>query len=182
MRFAVALTIALAALAGCGGSDDDDGGGSAGAGRTATSTTAEGTPTGGEFVRRVDALCREANPELARTAAAIMRARDAARAGRASLPETFEAFAALLRQAGVTTDRLRTRLRAIEPPQRERAFHDALLRSLDQGAANLRRQRAAALARDARRLRDLSVRGSLINERGKGLIVGHGGFRHCGRR
>jgi len=62
----------------------------------------------------------------------------------------------------------------------ERAFYDALVDSLERGSVNLRQQERAAEAQDAVRLRDLSVNGSLINAKQKGLITGHGGFRFCG--
>jgi hypothetical protein len=99
-----------------------------------------------------------------------------------SLPKTFETFAVLLRRARATTERFRSQLRAVEVPRRERAFYDALTDSLAKGASNLREQLSAAEAQDAVRLRDLSVQGSVINAKGKGLITGHGGFRFCGRR
>lgn len=73
-------------------------------------------------------------------------------------------------------------MRYVDVPRREAAFHDALIDSVDEGSSNLRRQVSAAEAQDAGRLRDLSVKGSVINARGKGLIAGHGGFRSCGRR
>lgn len=175
-RLAIAvLTLALLPN-GCGGSDEGD----EGSARRA-STAEEARPGTDEFVRRVDSLCRDANPALAANAAALTRARDDARAGRASLRETFKRFAALLRKADRTTNRLRGGLRAIDAPEQERAFHAALIDSLEKGSRNLREQISAAEAQDAVRLRELSVQGSLINTRGKGLIEGHGGFRHCGR-
>ncbi|HWC26194.1 MAG TPA: hypothetical protein VG474_06380 [Solirubrobacteraceae bacterium] len=137
--------------------------------------------TSAEFVRRVDALCKETNPELAEIMTALTNARDAGRAGRVSRPDTFEVFATLLRRASATTERFEERLRAIEVPRRERAFHAALVNSVAEGSSNLRQQVSAAEAQDASRLRDLSVQGSVINARGKGLLAGHGGFRFCGR-
>jgi len=169
--------IVLATLAGCGGSDSED----RDAQRPAPHS-AEAQLTGGEFVRRVDALCRNSNPELARIMTALTRTRDAGRAGRVSLPETFETFSALLRRARGATERFRAGLRAIEAPKAETAFHERLIHSVEQGSSNLRQQVSAAEAQDAARLRDLSVQGSVINARAKGLIAGHGGFRFCGRR
>ena len=176
MRYPV--LIVLATLAGCGGSDADDGDSR----RPAPPAAVEAQPTSEEFVRRVDALCKDTNPELAEIMTALTKARDAARAGRVSRSETLAAFATLLRRASTTTERFAERLRAIEVPRRERAFYDALVNSVEEGSANLRRQVSAAEARDASRLRDLSIQGSVINARGKGLIAGHGGFRFCGRR
>jgi hypothetical protein len=150
-----------ALLAGCGGSDSEGG--------------------GDDFVTRVDAVCKEANPELTGVNAALIRARDEARAGRAEPRQTFAAFATLLRRASAVTDRVEARLRAIVPPAPEREFHAALLDSLGQGSSNLREQIAAAERRDAAALRDLSRKGALLNERTKGLVTGHGGFRFCGR-
>ena len=167
--------IVLAALAGCGGSDSEDGGSP----RPDPGTEAQ--PASDQFVRRLDALCKETNPELAEIMTALTRARDASRAGQVSLPETFDTFAALLRRAHATTGRFRARLRAVEVPKDEQAFYDELLESVEAGSVNLRRQVSAAEAQDAARLRDLSVAGSVINPRGKGLIAGHGGFRYCGR-
>jgi hypothetical protein len=106
------------------------------------------------YVRRVDALC---------------------------LPQTFETFATLLRRAVAVSDRLEAGLREVEPPARERAFHEDLLDSAAKGAENLRRQVSAAQARDSVRLRELSVRGSVLNAEAKGLVAGHGGFRSCGK-
>ena len=176
MRYPVLSVIVVATLVGCGGSDSEDGNSR----RPAPSTEAQ--PTRDEFVRRVDALCEDTNPELAKIMSALTKTRDAARGGRLSLPRTFEAFATLLRRADAATERFRARLRAIEVPKRERAFYDALIDSVEAGSSNLRRQVSAAEARDAARLRDLSVKGSVINARAKGLIAGHGGFRFCGRR
>ena len=159
MRVPVFGVIVLATLAGCGGSDSE----------------------GDDFVRRLDALCKVTNPELAEINTALTEARDAGRAGRVSVPETLDTFATLLRRAEETTGRFEARLRAMEVPKGERAFHDDLLDSVEKGSSNLGRQVNAAEARDAVRLRDLSVAGSEINARGKGLIAGHGGFRYCGR-
>ena len=174
LAFAV-LALALFPI-GCGGSDEGDEDT-----RRRASTAEEARPGTDAFVRRVDSLCKEANPGLAAGAAALTRARDAARAGRVSLPATFKTFEALLRKADETTDRLRRGLRAIDAPEQERAFHAALMGSVEKGSRNLREQISAAEAQDAVRLRELSVQGSLINARAKGLIKGHGGFRHCGR-
>jgi hypothetical protein len=150
-----------AALAGCGGTGSADG--------------------GDQFVRRVDALCKQANPELAEINAALIRARDASRAGQVSQSRTFETFANLLRRASAVTDRFHAQLREIRPPQTERDFHDTFLDSVERGSSNLRRQITAAEHRDAVVLSDLSKQGSVLNARSKGLLEGHGGFRVCGR-
>lgn len=176
MRCPVLAVIVLAALVGCGGSDGEDDNS-----RRPAPPSAEERARSAQFVRRVDALCKDTNPELAAIMTALTQARDAARAGRVSLPTTFDAFATQLRRASATTDRFLARLRAIEVPRRERAFSVALIDSVEKGSANLRQQLKAAEARDASRLRELSVRGSVINAGGKGLVSGHGGFRFCGR-
>ena len=169
-RLGVGVMMA-AALAGCGGSDSGDGDA-----RQSTSRSA-----GSEFVRSVDSLCRDANPDLARIQTSLTTTRDANRAGRLSAPEAFKTFATLLNEATVITDRFQRRLRAIEVPEDERAFQKSLLASVEDGSANLRRQVSAANAQDARRLSELSVAGTVINAKQKGLIKGHGGFRVCGR-
>ena len=173
MRRALLGVLAAAVVAGCGGSDSDE--------DESRSANPSSNDAGPEYVRRVDALCRDANPQLARIQTAITSARDAGRAGRVSPSRTFETFAMLLRRASAITERLQARLRSVEAPPGERAFHDALLGSLAKGALNLREQVTAAEAQDARTLRDLSVKGTVINAAGKGLIAGHGGFRFCGR-
>ena len=174
MRRVLPAAAAAALIAGCGGSDSDD--------ETPPAGSSAGTRVMEErYVAQVDAACKEATPELTRIMAAVVRARDAARAGQADPSQTFDTFARHLRRAGVVTERLESRLRTVEPPKGERSFHDALLESVEEGASNLRRQVAAAEARDANRLRDLSVRGSVLSAKGKGLIAGHGGFRFCGR-
>ena len=150
-----------ALLAGCGGSDSADG--------------------GDQYVRQVDALCKQANPELAEINAALIRARDASRAGRVSQAKTFETFAGLLRRASAVTERFHAQLRDVTPPQTDREFHDTLLTSVEQGGSNLRRQITAAERRDAVALSDLSKQGSVLNAGSKGLLAGHGGFRVCGR-
>lgn len=176
MRHLILGTILVAALAGCGGSDSDEGDS-----RQPSPPSAEGTLAGDEFVRQLDAVCKDANPELARINTALTNARDAARAGRLSLANTFKTFATLLRRASTTTEQFKARLRAIEPPKGERAFYDGLVDSLEQGSSNLRQQVSAAEAQDAAKLRDLSVNGSVINAKQKGRIEGHGGFRFCGQ-
>jgi hypothetical protein len=150
-----------ALLAGCGGSDSADG--------------------GDQFVRRVDALCKQANPQLAGINTALIRARDASRAGQVGKARTFATFATLLRDASAVTERFHAQLREITPPSDEREFHDMLLDSVAQGSSNLRRQIAAAERRDAVALSDLSKQGSVLNARTKGLLAGRGGFRVCGR-
>lgn len=170
MRKLLLAAVAAALMAGCGGSDSDEG--------DTDRTTA---PSTGDYTRRVDALCQEANPELRRIMAAVTRARDAARAGQVGLARTFETFATLLRRAQVVSDGLEADLREVVPPADERAFHDDLLASLQKGSANLREQVRAAEARDSVRLRELSIRGSVINAEGKGLVAGHGRFRYCGK-
>jgi len=165
--------LVVAGLAGCGGSDPKE--------ASPAPRSTEARLASEKFVRRLDALCKEAPPPLAEIRTALMKARDAARAGRVSAPTTFQTFVRLLRRASATTEAFKARLRAVEVPAGERAFHVALVGSLERGAANLRRQVSAARAQDAVRLRDLSVNGSLINARQKGLITGHGGFRVCGR-
>ena len=163
MRHLLLSALVGALLAGCGGSDSgsDD--------------------ASDEFVRQVDALCEQANPQLAEINAALMRARDAARAGQVSPRETFETFATLLRRADTTTQGFEDRLRKISPPEEEREFHANLLDSIEQGRANLRQQIGAAEREDAVALRDLSQQGSQLNARTKGLVTGHGDFRFCGR-
>ena len=179
MRRWALCAIAAAALVACGGdgSDDDDGGS-----RTAATSTGASNAARGEYVRRVDGLCRETRPELAQITADLTRTRDAARAGRAELPETFDRFSTLLRRAGDITDRLEARLREIEAPARERKFHDSLVETVRRGSVNLRRQVRAADREDANELRALSVDGSLISSNQRGLITGHGGFRYCNQR
>lgn len=164
------MAVAAALMAGCGGSESDEDG----ADRTAPGP-------GGDYVRRVDALCRDANPKLTRIMAAVTRARDAARSGQVGLPSTFRTFATQLRRAEAVSNRLAADLRKIVPPAGERAFHGDLVESVQTGSANLRAQVSAAEAQDSVRLRDLSVRGSVINAEGKGLVTGHGGFRYCGK-
>jgi len=175
MRFPILGVIVLVTLAGCD-SDSEEGDS-----RKPVPPAAEAQPTSDELTRRVDALCKDVNPELAETMTALTEARDASRAGRASLRETFETFATLLRRASAITKRFETRLRAIEVPRSETAFYDALIDSVEEGSSNLRRQVSAAKAQDADLLRDLSVQGSVINSRTQGVIEGHGGFRFCGR-
>jgi len=175
MRQLVLGVIVVSTLAGCGGSDPGDDS----SGRPAR-PSAEARPANEAFVQRLDALCEDATPKLAEIRSALTKARDAGRTGRVSLPKTFNAFAVLLRRASATTERFKARLRPIEPPVGERAFYDALVDSLERGSVNLRQQERAAEAQDAVRLRDLSVNGSLINAKQKGLITGHGGFRFCG--
>lgn len=133
------------------------------------------------FVAQVDALCRSTNPKLASINGAVIRARDQARAGEASPSETFATFETLLRQASVVSDRFAARLRAISPPPAEADFHANLLASVRDGASNVTRQATAARRQDAGALRDLSLEGSRLNARSKGLLQGHGGFRFCGR-
>lgn len=175
MRLLRAAVVAAVLLGGCGGSDSDDGDTSGG-----RPTATQSRPAPDDFVRRVDALCRSTRPELLGIRTSLTRARDAARAGRTSLPETFASFARLLRRAGAITERFEARLRSIEPPPGERAFRGRLLRSVQQGGANVREQVRAAEAQDALRLRRLSVQGSVIDAKQKGLLAGHGGFRSCG--
>jgi hypothetical protein len=164
MRPALGLVL-LALLAGCGNDDEET----------------AGAPRREDFVSQVDALCRSANPKLASIQAEILRARDDARAGRAAPQETFATFEALLERARAVSDRLVIQLRRIAPPAEEEEFHAALVDSLEAGAANVGRQVNAAHGQDAAALRELSVHGSRLNTRSKGLIQGHGGFRHCGR-
>ena len=176
MRALVLGTLLVAGLAGCGGSDSDED-----ASPRSTAPPAETRPASNEFVQRLDALCKDANPQLAEINAALTKARDAARAGQVSAEKTFGTFATLLRRASATTKQFAARLRAIRPPADERAFYDALVASLDQGLVNLGRQVRAAAAQDAATLRDLSIAGSVASAKQKGLIEGHGGFRFCGQ-
>ena len=176
MRHLVLVMVVATTLVSCGGSDSDED-----TSPPSTAPSAGARPASEEFVRQLDALCKDANPELAEINTALTEARDAARAGRASLESTFRTFATLLRRASATTERLEARLRTIEPPAAERAFYDDLGDSLEQGSSNLRQQVGAAEARDAAKLRDLSVNGSVINAKQKGRIEGHGGFRFCGQ-
>ena len=175
MRYlTLALVTAVAGLAGCGGSESEDG------------DARPPAPSGGDsqaakdsFVRRIDALCKEVNPSLKKIRTDLLRTRNAARAGRADPNTTFRTFARLLRKTEGVTNRTESELRAIKPPRSEEGFHKDLLRSLTEGRSNLRQQVRAAEARDAVRLRELSVEGTVISSRQKGLITGHGGFRHC---
>ena len=177
MRHLVLAMIVTATFAGCGGSGSEDG-----APRPREPTPAGPRATGEEFARQVDALCKDTQPELAEIRAALTATRDAGRSGRVSLPKTFEAFTMLLRRAGTVTDRFEARLRSITAPSGERGFREALVRSLEQGSSNLRAQVSAAKRQDAVGLRELSLKGSLINAEQKGLIAGRGGFKFCGRR
>jgi hypothetical protein len=157
-RLAISAVV-VALLAGCGGSDAGDGG----------------------YVKRVDALCKKANPDLVAIQTALVQARDRARAGEAKPAETFREFERRLAEAESVTRRLTTGLREVSPPSSEEEFHDDLLRSAEEGGANLRLQRRAARRGDAVALRNLSLEGSRISARSKGLVNGHGDFRFCGR-
>ncbi len=168
--------VVAALLAGCGGSDSEDDS-SRGPAQSAAGTRL----TKAEFVRRVDALCKDTNPELARIRMALIKARNAGRAGRVSLPKTLETFAVLLRRARAVTGRFETRLREIEAPRADRTFYEALVDSVQESSVNLRQQVRAAEAQDASRLSDLSVKSTLIDTERKGLFAGHGGFQTCGR-
>jgi hypothetical protein len=134
-----------------------------------------------EYVRRVDALCRQTRPQLAEINTALIRARDASRSGQVSASKTFLTFATLLGRAKTVTGELRAGLRKITPPAADRDFHDQLVDSIEQGEANVEKQIVAAERRDADALRDLSVQGTTLNARTKGLVAGHGGFRFCGQ-
>ena len=151
--------LVLALLAGCGGSDSGD----------------------GEYEERVDALCKKANPDLAAIQTALVQARDKARAGQVKPAETFREFDRLLAEAEAATRRVTAGLREVSPPSSEEEFHHDLIGSTEEGAANLRLQGRAARRLDAVALRNLSLEGSRISARGKGLVNGHGGFRFCGR-
>ena len=151
--------VVLALLAGCGGSDSGD----------------------GEYVRRVDALCKRATPELAAIQTALVQARDKARAGEVKPAETFREFERLLAEAEAETRRVTAGLRELSPPSSEEDFHRDLIGSTEEGVANLRLQQRAARRSDAIALRNLSVEGSRISARSKGLVTGHGDFRFCGR-
>ena len=167
MRRLLLGALAAAIFAGCGGGSDSEEDGR--------------KPSSGPYVRRVDSLCQRANPELARITTTLRQTRDAARSGRAGLPETFRRFAVLLRRAESVSESLESGLRRVDPPARERSFHDDLVAAVEKGSANLRQQVRAADARDAVKLRELSVSGSVLNAEAKGLVAGHGGFRFCGR-
>jgi len=176
MRQLVLGLMVAAFLAACGGSDSEEDGS-----RRPAPSSARAQGAGAGYVRPVDALCKDARPELAEIRTAVIGARDAARAGRAGLPETFKAFVTLLGRASVITERFQARLRAIEAPRGQAAFHGSLIDSVEAGRSNLREQESAARAQDALRLRELSVKGSVIEAERRGLVTGHGGFRFCGR-
>lgn len=97
--------IVVATLASCGGFDSEDG-----SSRRAATSSADARLASDRFVRRIDAMCKDATPDLAEISTALTQARDAGRAGRASLPKTFKTFAMLLRRAHVTTARFEARL------------------------------------------------------------------------
>ena len=166
MRRLLLGALVAAVFAGCGGADSDQ---------------KDAAPSSGPYVRRVDALCREASPELARIMAALRQARDSARSGQAGLPQTFVTFATLLRRAETVSGWLEAGLRRVDPPAHEQAFHGDLVASVEKGSENLRQQVRAAEARNAVKLRELSVRGSVLNAEAKGRVAGHGGFRFCGK-
>jgi len=151
--------VVLALLAGCGGSDSGD----------------------GEYEERVDALCKKANPDLAAIQTALVQARDKARAGQVRPAETFREFERLLAEAKAATHQITAGLREVSPPSSEEEFHRDLIGSTEEGVANLRLQQRAARRSDAVALRNLSVEGSRISARSKGLVNGHGDFRFCGR-
>jgi hypothetical protein len=163
VKHLVLAVIVASALAGCGGSDSED------------------DTTRAEFVRRIDELCGDANPELAQIRTALTEARDARRAGRVSQAKTFDAFAMLLRRATAVTEHFETRLLEIEAPSADRTFYEALVDSVQESSANLRQQVRAAEAQDASTLSNLSVKSTLIDAERKGIFAGHGGFQTCGR-
>jgi hypothetical protein len=176
MKPLVLGVIVASILVGCGGSDSEDDN-SRGSARSSAGTRL----TKAEFVRRLDALCKDANPELAQIRTALVKARDAGRAGRVSVPKTLDTFAVLLRRARAVTERFETRLREIEAPRAERRFYGALVDSVEESSVNLRQQVRAAEAQDASTLSDLSVKSTIIDTERRGLFAGHGGFQTCGR-
>jgi hypothetical protein len=156
VKFALSWVLVIL-LAGCGGGEGDG------------------------FVAQLDGLCKRTNPKLVAINASIIRARDQARAGGVRPAETFATFETQLSRASVITDRLVAELRELSPPPDEEDFHADLVGSLGQGASNVKRQVKAASQQDAAALRELSLEGSRLNARTKGLVEGHGGFRYCGR-
>ena len=158
-RGARTLVVAVLVLGGCGGSDSGD----------------------GDYVNRVDALCKKANPELAAIQAELVQARDRARAGELKPADTFREFERLLAEAEAVTRRVTAGLRDVSPPSSEEEFHEDVLKAVEEGAANLRLQQRAARRGDAVELRRLSVEGSRISARSRGLADRHGDFRFCGR-
>ena len=164
-------------LVSCGGSDSDED-----TSPPSTAPSAEARPASEEFVRQLDALCKDANPELAEINTALTRGpRRSARRSR-KLGEHVQN----LRDAAAQGERDHgaTRGPAAQQSSRRQPSEPSTTTSVDsleQGSSNLRQQVGAAEARDAAKLRDLSVNGSVINAKQKGRIEGHGGFRFCGQ-
>ena len=117
---AIAITIAVLSVAGCGGDDDDEG------------------PSQQEFIAQADAICQEADKEQA----AVEKGVKGGIYGPAFSDEKF-----LSRYNAVTRDALE-RLRALDAPEKDREAVDDALSAINGSVAAVDKRIAALRAGD----------------------------------
>lgn len=159
---AAALAAAALAAAGCGSTDDGFGaGGSA--------------PTKADAITALDALCRQANAELAPLRAQLREI------GRAGTPKDAWARAAdVARQAHDVQDGYVPKLDAVRAPAEGRATLDRWRALTKQRAQALADLASAFAAGDRARIRRLTARLPRLAARASALAKAYG-LRSCGR-
>lgn len=155
---------AVVLLAGCGGDN----------GSSAEDEIADKQPTKKEYLARGDAICADAQAELARLQPKIQRARTAK-----SPDERLRLGAAIWRDQLAITERFSDDIRALGAPPGDRERVEEFIRSLDEGA-DLGREVLQHLEDGEEPPRTLVEDYAQAAYRGNALARGYG-FTVCGR-
>jgi hypothetical protein len=166
---AVVTAVVMALLVGCNGESDD--GGSDRPPSDSSQALSES-----EYVERLDEICESANKlreEFNRRAESLQQRVQSA-------SEAFEGVEDVLNDGIPRQEDLIDQVAALDPPASEADFHENVLEYQNELMTLIRRTREAAERRDAETMRVLFEERRRIQDRGAGLIQGHGGFEHCG--
>lgn len=163
MTRAVVL-VAVLLLVGCGGDDGSSG----------EDGIADKQPTKKEYLARGDAVCADAQAELARLQPRIQRARSAK-----STEERLRLGAAIWRDQLAITERFAADLRELGAPPGDRERVEEFIRALDEGA-NLGREVLQHLEDGEEPPQALVEDYAQTAHRGNALARGYG-FTVCGR-
>ena len=161
----VVLLVAVLFLVGCGGGDD---------GSSGENGIADKQPTKKEYLARGDAVCGDAQAELARLQPRIQRARSAK-----SSDERLRLGAAIWRDQLAITERFAADIRALGAPPGDRERVEEFIRALDEGA-NLGREVLQHLEDGEEPPQALIEDYARTAYRGNALARGYG-FTVCGR-
>ncbi len=175
MRRCAGILLASLVLAGCGDSGDDDT-------PAATSETATTAATDAAYTKQLDALCKAGNETFApyRARAAALDPKIGAAKTAAERRRYLRETADQLRAGYKAADGSLAKMKQLDVPAAERAFHTAFLAQVQATTAAGYNLADALAVGDPQRIEAGKAQLAQVNNARLALLVKHGGFRYCG--